>query len=318
MSSAKRKYPARDLKLLWALSAGRCAYPGCRLPCIAKPSAANDGFAIVGDIAHVYPHSGDGPRGQEKVPDDLDRNSYGNWVLLCASHHRLVDGQPHSHPADWLLHMKMKHEHWIHVSLGLEHPRLAQLLPVPVTTGKRIYRICNKKYHPLQTGARVPPLGRFDDPFGEFSVLYAATSARTARREFFSHFGGSSAFLASAFTEKNVWFEDRNLAEIQTSNLKLFRLDNDGENLARRGVKSSLGEFADVRISTTKDRRVSQGVARWIYDLPSRSPSDEYDGILYPSRFGHQHADMLVALFPSALPKLRLIRVTSLDPSDFS
>jgi hypothetical protein len=167
MSTSKRSYPARDIKLLWALSAGRCAYPGCRLPCIARPNVADDDLAIVGDIAHVYPHSPGGPRGEEDAPRDLNRDSYNNWVLLCATHHRLVDGQSHAHSAEWLSRAKMSHERWIDERLSGGEPHVTHRLPTAVTID-RLYRVFRAQYSPLQAALHVPPLGRFDDPFGEF------------------------------------------------------------------------------------------------------------------------------------------------------
>ena len=47
----------------------------------------------------------------------------------------------------------------------------------------RLYRIFKQVYDPLRVPSGGLRLGRFDDPFGEFGVLYASSSPETARAE---------------------------------------------------------------------------------------------------------------------------------------
>jgi WXG100 protein secretion system (Wss), protein YukD/HNH endonuclease len=74
-----------DLKKLWGLAAGRCAYPGCATSLIQF--APNEDPVVIGEIAHVIARSPTGPRGSDKPPND----KYDNLILLCPTHHTLVD-----------------------------------------------------------------------------------------------------------------------------------------------------------------------------------------------------------------------------------
>jgi hypothetical protein len=127
-------------------------------------------------------------------PRNLNKDSYNNWVLLCATHNRLVDAQSHAHSAEWLSRAKMSHERWINERLSGGEPHVTHRLPAAVTID-RLYRVFRAQNSPLQAALHVPPRGRFDDPFGEFSVLYAASSAETARRHALAPFGASSTLL---------------------------------------------------------------------------------------------------------------------------
>ena len=75
--------------------------------------------AIVGDIAHIYPHGARGPRHEAARPAGIDLNSYDNWILLCAVHHRLVDAQPAEHHVAFLTSAKRTHERWVADRLSL-------------------------------------------------------------------------------------------------------------------------------------------------------------------------------------------------------
>ena len=84
-----RKYPQRDIKLLFALSAGRCAFPNCKIPCIAEGTELDDA-SVLGKIAHIVAHSDHGPRANPNL-SMKERDCYDNWILLCPTHHDLID-----------------------------------------------------------------------------------------------------------------------------------------------------------------------------------------------------------------------------------
>jgi hypothetical protein len=111
-----RKYPNKDLKLLWGLSAGRCAFPSCRQECIAS-STGLDEIATLGKVAHIVAHSDDGPRANPSMPLEA-RDCYENWILLCPTHHDLVDIQPNTYRVGDLQGWKREHEQWVQESLA--------------------------------------------------------------------------------------------------------------------------------------------------------------------------------------------------------
>jgi hypothetical protein len=111
MSSNNRSYPQKDIKLLWGLSAGYCAFPGCQQRCI-EPQTDFDDAAIIGQIAHIDAHSNDGPRPNLNLPQN-DRDKYENWILLCNTHHALIDNQPNTYTSDDLRSWKTEKEAWV-------------------------------------------------------------------------------------------------------------------------------------------------------------------------------------------------------------
>ena len=116
-----RKYPMSDVKLLWGLSAARCAFPGCRDECVEE-ATNKDGPVVLGKIAHIVAHSREkGPRSDPLFPaEQLDR--YENWILLCGRDHDIVDGQPNTYTVEDLRRWKTEHELWVRQRLSVEIP----------------------------------------------------------------------------------------------------------------------------------------------------------------------------------------------------
>src|ERR1700686_4129326 len=102
-----RTYSERSLKVLWGLSGGVCAFPGCTTPVIE--SSGEQGAIVIGEIAHILPNSDHGPRSPSL--DDIDgRGDYGNLIVLCPTHHTLIDNEPLSYPESVLRTWKGVHE----------------------------------------------------------------------------------------------------------------------------------------------------------------------------------------------------------------
>ena len=123
--ASPRRYPQSDVKLLWGLAAARCAFPGpphCRALCV-EAATAEEPAASLGVIAHIVAHADEGPRANPAMPLE-ERDSYGNWVLLCDRHARVVDVQPRTYSVEDLLRWKREHEKWVHESLTHEMPEV--------------------------------------------------------------------------------------------------------------------------------------------------------------------------------------------------
>ena len=107
-TQGNRYYTRADLALLWSRSGGRCAYPGCSVICV-QPANDNDLSATTGRIAHIEAYSDSGPRANPNLSQQ-QRNSYQNLILLCATHHALVDGQPNTYAVETLQNWKAAQE----------------------------------------------------------------------------------------------------------------------------------------------------------------------------------------------------------------
>ena len=95
----------QDIKRLWGKAAGICSHPDCNTDCL--PFLDLDDPTIVGEMAHVIAKKESGPRGRPGGGDD----TYANLILLCPTHHTLVDKAPEgTFPAEMLLKWKSDHE----------------------------------------------------------------------------------------------------------------------------------------------------------------------------------------------------------------
>ena len=105
----------RDIKLLWARAAGRCSFPDCGMKLTQDKNLASDSFPL-GEQAHIVGESEGAPRGKSTLTTD-ERNSYFNLILLCPTHHTVVDNNPEDYPVEKLHIMKAQHELWVEQTL---------------------------------------------------------------------------------------------------------------------------------------------------------------------------------------------------------
>lgn len=100
--SDKNKY------LLWVKAGGRCMYRGCNkslLLDIVTKRNFNQAY-----IAHIIADVPRGPRG-DASRSALLKDDISNLMLLCDTHHRLIDKDDVAgHPESFLLEMKKEHE----------------------------------------------------------------------------------------------------------------------------------------------------------------------------------------------------------------
>lgn len=112
-----RQYSDSDLKLLYGLAAARCSFPGCRIDLTLenKPGEKKQ----IGKIAHIVAYGQKGPRADQSHPREKI-NSYENLILLCGTHHDVVDTAHDKYSVADLLKMKKDHETWVTDSLVTE------------------------------------------------------------------------------------------------------------------------------------------------------------------------------------------------------
>lgn len=104
----KRNYSQKTIKVIFGLSGNQCAHPKCANPVIEPRTERSDAL-VVAQICHIYALNVDGPRGKTGLTEK-DLNSPENLLLLCPTHHRLVDGQHETYPAATLKQWKQEHE----------------------------------------------------------------------------------------------------------------------------------------------------------------------------------------------------------------
>lgn len=110
-----RSYTDKDLKILWGAHA-ICAHPTCNAKLIL-PATATDKEAVIGKICHIVAHSNVGPRGDPSFPASK-REDPENLILLCGTHHDMIDVQPNSFTIADLKGWKHDHEEWVEATLS--------------------------------------------------------------------------------------------------------------------------------------------------------------------------------------------------------
>jgi len=95
------------VRMLCGVAAGRCEFKGCQESFFCdKVTLANLNNAFV---AHIIASSAKGPRGDEGLSHQLSEK-LDNLMLMCHTHHKLVDDNPEVYPAEVLQDMKRSHE----------------------------------------------------------------------------------------------------------------------------------------------------------------------------------------------------------------
>lgn len=125
--SDKNKY------MLWSISGGRCQYRGCNKILhtdILTKRNFNQSY-----IAHIVADSAGGPRGTKirsaQLADDIN-----NLMLLCDTHHRLIDKDDVAgHKEDFLLKMKEEHEKRISNACAIAPDKQSHIITLNANIG---------------------------------------------------------------------------------------------------------------------------------------------------------------------------------------
>jgi hypothetical protein len=89
----------KTVKHLWASSANRCCHPGC------AQEMVTDSGQVVGEICHITASRPKGPRYDPKLTAE-ERDAFANLILLCPTHHKIVDADPVRYTSDLLRDLK--------------------------------------------------------------------------------------------------------------------------------------------------------------------------------------------------------------------
>ncbi|MBI4337904.1 MAG: HNH endonuclease [Chloroflexi bacterium] len=101
-------------KVLWGRSGNRCAI--CKNELVIG-ATTQDNESVVADECHIFSPQTNGPRHDPSYPSEA-LDSYGNLLLLCKTHHKMVDDQTATFTTDILRQMKSNHEVWVSQQLA--------------------------------------------------------------------------------------------------------------------------------------------------------------------------------------------------------
>jgi HNH endonuclease len=171
-----RRYTDQTLKVLFAFCGNQCAHPECTQPIIQNASAASPDL-VVGHIAHIYAHSDKGPRGRPGM-NGRERNQPDNLILLCPTHHVIVDGQHETYPATMLQEWKRKHERPYRDAM---RARLTDLGYVELESAARALLATVK--NPVSNYVVIPPADKIaKNKLGDTSNMLLCWARRSRKR----------------------------------------------------------------------------------------------------------------------------------------
>lgn len=98
-----RRISNEVMRLLYAHSGNRCAYPDC-----TNPIFEDDG-QLTGECCHIKAFSPGGPRYDASQTDE-ERNGVDNLMLMCSRHHAIVDKNVDRYTVEVLQEYKQMHE----------------------------------------------------------------------------------------------------------------------------------------------------------------------------------------------------------------
>lgn len=105
---------ARTRKLLWARSGSLCAV--CKCPVI-EPETPHDEASVTGEEAHIHGQEAGTARFDPGLSaDQLD--VYDNLIILCGSHHKMIDDQRVTYTVQRVRDIKAQHEGWVRTRLN--------------------------------------------------------------------------------------------------------------------------------------------------------------------------------------------------------
>lgn len=120
---------------VWLRAGGRCEYAGC------NDGLWRDDLTLQkmnrAYLAHIVADSADGPRGHPEFSQQLKADP-SNIMLLCDTHHRLVDKvDVDGHPVDLLRRFKQEHEERIERQTAIQTNRRTEMLLFGTRIGDR-------------------------------------------------------------------------------------------------------------------------------------------------------------------------------------
>lgn len=266
MPDRARSYSNRTLKLLFANSGNLCAFPNCTTA-LTMPETDEDDPVVLAQICHIYAAANNGPRGRPDLTDE-ERTSYNNLILLCGTHHTLVDRQPDTYTAELLKGWKKEHEAKFQQRAVLAEQRLAAL-----EQSAFVQQISDEKIeHDVRRLMQARHLVGFP------TEAEARALARRIERAEWT--GGSSlvrarglAWCARLLAVGDSVAEARRLLELsrtigrcdEAAIAEAFITSNNDKNAALEslfGINSAAARSAALRIVTIQDK--PEGAIEWV------------------------------------------------------
>jgi len=190
-------------KILWGRAAGRCSKPDCREVLIATTKKGES--YLIGEMAHEVARNIGGPRAIDVKGSD----EYENLILLCPTHHRIIDKAPKGEfSVDELKEWKRQHEAWV--------DSLSEVEKVPDfhTLARLLLRLLDENYHYFSEYGPKSKLA-VDNPGSNSHAIWVARKLDTIlpnNRKIINALDRHQRLFPDGFQTESVRFKDHTLA----------------------------------------------------------------------------------------------------------
>lgn len=193
--------PDKTKKLLLIKSGGRCQYRGCNNSLYQDLLTKRNFNSAY--FAHIVADSPGGPRGN-KVRSPLLAQNLSNIMLLCDTHHRLIDKiEVNKHSETLLLEMKKEHEERIERVTAINTNSQSHIVTYKANIGKHtpvlsydtLVEFLLPEHYPAQSNTI--DLGLTDSPMRDKDNLFWVTEVKVLEENF-------NQRLESAIRQQNI------------------------------------------------------------------------------------------------------------------
>lgn len=132
--------PSQIKTLLWTKSGGRCEFDGCNKPLhydLLTKRNCNSAY-----IAHIIADQATGPRGDKVLSHQYAKDAE-NLMLMCDTHHRMIDNNQNLeiYSVETLKEMKKKHEERIELLTSIQANKYSHVVLYSPSIGENSIRI---------------------------------------------------------------------------------------------------------------------------------------------------------------------------------
>lgn len=148
---------SKSIKLLWSNAAGRCSFRGCTERLSVEEAEGLAPYTL-GEMAHIKGNKLGSNRYDPEQPD-VERDSYENLMLLCPTHHTLIDKVENEieFSVDFLHEMKQEHEAFISNRLQVSELENVEQLKDKIAPYMAENNQVWEQYGPMSENARKNP-----------------------------------------------------------------------------------------------------------------------------------------------------------------
>ncbi|MEZ8659342.1 HNH endonuclease [Vibrio cyclitrophicus] len=148
---------SKSIKILWSNAAGRCSFRGCTERLSVEEAEGVTPYTL-GEMAHIKGNKLGSNRYDADQPA-LERDGYENLILLCPTHHTLIDKAENEaeYSVELLHEMKQEHEEFVSNRLQITELESLEQLKDKIAPYMAENHQVWEQYGPMSESARKNP-----------------------------------------------------------------------------------------------------------------------------------------------------------------